>query len=143
MNSFCGFELINIGYGVISKFSTTNFQRLLVRSHDLFFQKNILSKFSQINFRKSQKFQVNWISGWKVIKKSFVRGSSRPPQVWLGLKMMKNSFYFRLKKLLSLLRYLHFCPDFLGHIRKRPDEKAKVKDALWCLIKFFGNWKHF
>ena len=64
MNSFRGFELINIGYGVISKFSTTNFQGVPVESRDLFFEKSFLSKFSQINFRKSHKIssQLNiWL----------------------------------------------------------------------------------
>ena len=42
------------------------------------------------------------------------------------LKMMKNYFYFILKALfvLKILRYLNFCPDFLGHVGKLLDRKA-------------------
>ena len=39
---------------------------------------------------------------------------------------MKNYFYFILKALfvLKILRYLNFCPDFLGHVGKLLDRKA-------------------
>ena len=39
-------------------------------------------------------------------------------------KMMKNAFYFILKALL-FSRYLNFCLDFLGMLRKRLDQKDK------------------
>ena len=41
------------------------------------------------------------------------------------LKMMKNAFYFILKKLFSFLRYLNFCQEFLVMQEKRLDQKEK------------------
>ena len=39
--------------------------------------------------------------------------------------MIKYAFYFMLK-LFSLLKYLHFCPDFCGQPGERLGKRAKV-----------------
>ena len=40
--------------------------------------------------------------------------------------MIKNAFYFNLKALFIILRYLNFCTDFYGDVRKQLDKKTKV-----------------
>ena len=50
--------------------------------------------------------------------------------------MMKNVFYFILKALFVLEKYLNFCPDF-GHVEKRLDKKAEVVFKIYDVI----NWK--
>ena len=57
------------------------------------------------------------------------------------LKMMNNTFYFifHLKNLFSFLRYLHFCPDFFGYIRKRFDRKAKENFKIYGFINWNTN----
>ena len=79
MNSFCGFELINIGYDVISKFSTTNFQWVSVRSRDLFFKKMFCQNFQE----KSENFKSIEYQVEKLLKKVSLGG--RGGLVGLGL----------------------------------------------------------
>ena len=43
----------------------------------------------------------------------------------VSLKMMTKYFCFTLK-ILFVLNIFKFCPDFLGHVEKRFDKKAKV-----------------
>ena len=52
------------------------------------------------------------------------------------LKTMKNAFYFILKTLF-FLRYLNFCPDFCGHVKKRFHKKAKVNSKYYD----FTGWE--
>ena len=40
------------------------------------------------------------------------------------------------KKLYLFFRYWHFCPDLLGYVRKRLDNKAKVNFKIYCVT----NW---
>ena len=47
--------------------------------------------------------------------------------------MMKNAFYFILKALL-IVRFLNFCPQFLGHVEKELDKKAKVNFKIYDII---------
>ena len=51
------------------------------------------------------------------------------------LKMMIFVFYF-IKKLFLFLRYLNFCPDYLGHAGKQLDKKAKIDFKI-----NFINWE--
>ena len=74
MDSFCGLELINTRLRCDFKIFYHKFSGGTCSCRITFFQKHFLSKFLQISFRKSSKFQVNWVSGWKVIKKCFVGG---------------------------------------------------------------------
>ena len=40
--------------------------------------------------------------------------------------MIKNVFYFILKVIFVLERYLNVCPELFGHVGKRLNKKAKV-----------------
>ena len=53
------------------------------------------------------------------------------------LKMMNNAFYFifHLKNIFSFLRYLHFCSEFFGYVRKRFDRKVKENFKIYDFIK--------
>ena len=44
--------------------------------------------------------------------------------------MLKTTFYF-IRKVFWFLRYLIFCPDFVGHVGERPDKKAKVSFKIY------------
>ena len=49
---------------------------------------------------------------------------------------MKNTFYFVLTAF-SFLSYLNFCSDFLDHVGKRFDKKAKINFKMYDL----AGWK--
>ena len=53
------------------------------------------------------------------------------------LKMIKNPFYFTLKVLFIISRYLDFCPHFYGHVGKQFDKRTMVNFKI-CNIK---NWE--
>ena len=44
------------------------------------------------------------------------------------LKMMKNVFYFLLKYLFLLLRYLNFCFDFFGYVKSALMRKLRFQN---------------
>ena len=43
------------------------------------------------------------------------------------------------KKLFWFFRYINFCPDFLGHVGKRLDKKAKVNFKIYDVINRDAN----
>ena len=53
--------------------------------------------------------------------------------------MMKDAFYFTLKALFVLLRYLNFCPDFYGHAGKQPNKKTKVNFKIYGIKNCEAN----
>ena len=51
----------------------------------------------------------------------------------------KNAFCFTLKKPISFLKYLIFCPKFFGHVEIRLDKKAKIIFKIYDAIKLEVN----
>ena len=51
--------------------------------------------------------------------------------------VMKNVFYFTLKALFVLEKYLNFCPDIFSHLEKQLDKRAEVVFKIDDVI----NWK--
>ena len=51
--------------------------------------------------------------------------------------MIKNAFYFTLKALFIISRYLNFCPDFYDHAGKQFDKKNKVNFKIYDI----KNWE--
>ena len=56
---------------------------------------------------------------------------------WMPFKSDQKCFLFNFESSFLFLRYLNFCPDIFGHVRKRLDKKAKVNFKIYGVI----NWE--
>ena len=54
-----------------------------------------------------------------------------------SFKMIKTTFYFTLKDIFVIFRYLNFCPDFYDHVGKKSDKKTKVNFKIYSI----KNWE--